>query len=79
MNYARSRRGKAARRKRNHPAVRMGRGYEEALGACGIAIYSKWCQRRGYAGTGAVKITEGLAAAGVTVTARPVEELRRAG
>ena len=63
---------------RNHPAVRMWRGYEEALGAYGAAICREW-QRRGYADTCAVKISDDLTAAGVTVPVRPVPELRRAG
>lgn len=48
---------------RHHPAVRMWRGYEEALGAYGIAICREW-QRRGYADSCEVKITEDLSAAG---------------
>jgi hypothetical protein len=63
---------------RNHPAVRMWRGYEEALGAYGIAICREW-QRRGYADTCEVKIMDDLGTAGVTVPVRPVGELRRAG
>ena len=61
---------------RYHPAVRMWRGYEEALGAYGVAICREW-QRRGHADTCAGKITDDLVAAGVAVPVRPVEELRR--
>ena len=63
---------------RHHPVVRMWRGYEEALGAYGIAICREW-QRRGYADTCEVKIVDDLRAAGVTVPVRPVEELQGAG
>ena len=54
---------------RNYPAVRMWRGYE-GLGAYGIVNCHEW-QGRGYADNCAVKITEDLAAAGITVTGRP--------
>lgn len=48
------------------PDGRMWRGYEEALGAYGIAICREW-QRRGRAETCADKITDDLAAAGPAV------------
>jgi hypothetical protein len=63
---------------RHHPAVRMWRGYEEALGAYGSAICHEWV-RRGHADTCLVKIGDDLAAAGVTVPARSEQELRAAG
>jgi pyrimidine dimer DNA glycosylase len=63
---------------RHHPAVRMWRGYEEALGAYGTAVCREW-QRRGYADTCEAKITDELGAAGIAVPVRPVEELRQAG
>jgi hypothetical protein len=44
---------------RNHPAVRMWRGYEEALAAYGLAICAEW-RRRGYADTCADKIVSEL-------------------
>jgi pyrimidine dimer DNA glycosylase len=63
---------------RHHPAVRMWRGHEEALGAYGIAVCREW-QRRGYADTCEAKIMDELGAAGITGPVRPVEELGRAG
>lgn len=47
----------------NHPAVRMWRGYEEALGAYGIVVCREW-QRRGHADSCAAKIVDDLHAAG---------------
>ncbi|HEY0718027.1 MAG TPA: MSMEG_6728 family protein [Streptosporangiaceae bacterium] len=63
---------------RHHPAARMWRGYEEALGAYGAAICGEW-RRRGHADTCAVKIGDELAAAGVAVPTRSELELREAG
>ena len=63
---------------RHHPAVRMWRGYEEALGAYGAAICREWV-RRGHTDTCQVKIGDDLAAAGVAVPARSEQELRAAG
>ncbi|HEY2279438.1 MAG TPA: MSMEG_6728 family protein [Streptosporangiaceae bacterium] len=63
---------------RHHPAVRMWRGYEEALGAYGVAICREW-RRRGYADTCEVKIMDDLTAAGVPVPVRAEPELRAAG
>jgi hypothetical protein len=62
----------------NHPAVRMWRGYEEALGAYGIAVCREW-QRQGHADSCAAKIRDDLRAAGVTGPVRPVRKLRQAG
>jgi hypothetical protein len=50
---------------RHHPAARMWRGYEEALGAYGVAICREWC-RRGHADTCDVKIRHELAGLGIT-------------
>lgn len=63
---------------RHHPAVRMWRGYEEALGAYGAVICGEW-RRRGFADTCEVKIMDDLAAAGVAVPVRTEPELRAAG
>ena len=49
---------------RHHPAAKMWTGYEEALGAYGVAICQEWC-RRGHADTCDAKIRAELAAAGV--------------
>ncbi len=62
----------------HHPAVRMWRGYEEALGAYAVAICREWC-RRGFADTCEVKILDDLAAAGVPTPPRSQADLRRAG
>ena len=63
---------------RHHPAVRMWRGYEEALGAYGAAICREWV-RRGHTDTCEIKIGDDLAAAGVAVPTRSEQELRAAG
>jgi hypothetical protein len=63
---------------RHHPAVRMWRGYEEALGAYGVAICREWVQR-GHADTCEAKIMADLAVAGVPVPVRSEPELRQAG
>ena len=48
---------------RHHPAAKMWKGYEEALGAYGVAICREWC-RRGHTDTCDVKIRAELAGAG---------------
>ncbi len=63
---------------RNHPAVRMWRGYPEALGAYGAVVCAEW-RRRGYADTCEAKINADLRAAGVRVPVRSEAELRAAG
>jgi hypothetical protein len=63
---------------KHHPAVRMWRGYEEALGAYGLAICREWC-RRGHADTCAGTLQEDLAIAGLAVPPRTQRELRAAG
>jgi Pyrimidine dimer DNA glycosylase len=62
---------------RHHPAAKMWAGYEEALGAYGVAICREWC-RRGHADTCDAKIRAELAAAGV-VEVRSQAELAAAG
>lgn len=62
---------------KHHPAVRMWRGYEEALGAYGLAVCREWC-RRGHADTCAGTLQEDLAAAGLAVPPRTQRELRAA-
>ena len=57
---------------RNHPAAKMWRGYEEALGAYGVAICQEWCAR-GFADTCDVKIRQDLADAGVETVRSQVE------
>jgi MoxR-like ATPase len=61
----------------HHPAVRMWRGHEEALGAYAVAICREWC-RRGHADTCETKILADLAEAGLPVPPRSQAELRRA-
>ena len=61
---------------KNHPAVRMWAGFEEALGRYGLVVCEEWV-RRGYADTCAATITADLATAGVTVI-RSEPALRRA-
>ena len=63
---------------KNHPAVRMWRGYEEALGSYAVVICREWC-RRGYADTCEMKILDDLADAGVAVPPRSQDELSGAG
>jgi hypothetical protein len=63
---------------RHHPAVRMWRGYEDALGAYGAVICREW-RRRGFADTCEMKIMDDLAAAGVAVPVLTEPELREAG
>lgn len=62
---------------KSHPAVLMWKGYEEALGAYGMAICGEWC-RRGYADTCAAKIGADARMAGV-VSIRSQAELSAAG
>ncbi len=53
----------------HHPAVRMWRGYEEALGSYGIVVCREW-RRRGRADTCEHKLLDDLRAAGVHVPPR---------
>ena len=62
---------------RHHPAVKMWRGYEEALAAYGDAICREWV-RRGHADTCAAKILDDARCADVRHV-RPQPELARAG
>ena len=62
---------------RHHPAAKMWKGYEEALGAYGVAVCREWC-RRGHADTCDVKIRAELAKLGVT-TVREQPDLEAAG
>ena len=62
---------------RHHPAAKMWKGYEEALGAYGVGICGEWC-RRGHTDTCEVKIRAELAALGIA-TVRDQAELARAG
>ena len=63
---------------RNHPAVRMWRGYEEALTAYGLAICAEWCAR-GHADTCADKIATELTTMTGRKRVRSQRELRRLG
>lgn len=60
----------------HHPAVLMWRGYEEALGAYGVAIVREWVGR-GRADTTAATMREDLAAAGLRVPPRSQRQLAR--
>jgi hypothetical protein len=60
---------------RNHPAVRMWRGFEEALAAYGLAICSEWTAR-GHADTCADKIVAELTAMTRRKRVRSQDELR---
>jgi len=62
---------------RHHPAVKMWRGYEEALGRYSLTCCEVW-QALGFADTCAATITTDLAAAGVT-TIRSQAELAATG
>lgn len=62
----------------HHPAVLMWKGYEEALGAYGLAVCQEWC-RRGRADTCEAKILDDLADAGFAVPPRSQDDLRAAG
>lgn len=64
---------------RNHPAVLMWRGYEEALAAYGLAICREWCAR-GFADTCESKIIAELRTiTGRRTRIRPQAELRERG
>ena len=63
---------------RNHPAVRMWRGFEEALTAYALAICAEWCAR-GYADTCADKIVQELTAMTRRKRVRSQAELRALG
>jgi hypothetical protein len=63
---------------KHHPAVLMWRGYDEALGAYGVAICQEWC-RRGRADTCETQIVDELAAVGVPTPIRTQRELQAAG
>jgi hypothetical protein len=63
---------------KNHPAVRMWRGFEEALGAYGVAVCREWC-RRSHADTCELKILDDLREAGVRAPPRTQARLARAG
>jgi hypothetical protein len=58
----------------HHPAVRMWRGHEEALGAYALAVCREW-RRRSYADTCAPTILADLAAAGLPSPPRLQHEL----
>jgi hypothetical protein len=62
---------------KNHPAVKMWRGHEEALGRYGFVCCAVWGER-GFADTCAATMTADLAEAGVR-SARTEEELLAAG
>jgi hypothetical protein len=62
---------------RNHPAVRMWRGYEEALGRYSFTCCEIWTEQ-GYADTCAATIGQDLRAAGVD-SVRTQDELAGAG
>ena len=62
---------------RHHPAVRMWRGHEEALGTYGVTICRAWFAR-GFADTCELQLREELARVGV-VAPRNQEELAAAG
>lgn len=62
---------------RHHPAVKMWRGYEEALGRYSLTVCEVWTEA-GRADTCAATITVDLAAAGVT-RIRSQAELAEAG
>ena len=62
---------------RHHPAAKMWKGYEEALGAYAVAICREWC-RRGHADTCEATIRHELSALGIT-TVRDQAELAGAG
>ncbi|MGH9265344.1 MAG: MSMEG_6728 family protein [Acidimicrobiales bacterium] len=62
---------------RHHPAAKMWKGYEEALGAYGLAVCREWC-RRGHTDTCDLKIRQELAGLGITAV-RDQAELEAAG
>lgn len=63
---------------KHHPAVAMWRGFEEALGAYGVAVCREW-QRRGFADTCEAQILDELGDIGVAVPPRTQAELAGAG
>jgi hypothetical protein len=63
---------------RNHPAVRMWRGYEQALAAYGLAVCAEW-RARGHADTCAEKIAAELLAITRRKRVRTQVELRALG
>jgi hypothetical protein len=63
---------------KHHPAVRMWRGWEEALGAYGVAICEEW-RRRGFADTCEASILADLRDAGLPSPPRRQAELGAAG
>ncbi len=62
---------------KRHPATLMWKGYEEALGAYGVAVCREWC-RRGHTDTCDVKIRAELATLGIT-SVRDQADLAEAG
>lgn len=58
---------------KHHPATRMWRGHEEALGSYGLAVVAEWCDQ-GRADTCEATILTDLAAAGIR-RPRPQAEL----
>jgi hypothetical protein len=62
---------------RNHPAVLMWKGYEEALVAYGVAVCRAWCEL-GFDDTVEAKLRADLAATGIG-TVRDQAELAAAG
>lgn len=63
---------------KHHPAVRMWRGHEEALGAYAVAVCREWCGR-GHADTCEATILDDLRTAGIPVPPRSQDELDRDG
>ncbi|MFF3864372.1 MSMEG_6728 family protein [Micromonospora sp. NPDC001898] len=63
---------------RNHPAVKMWAGYEEALVRYGLDVCAVWCEP-GRADTCAATLATDLAAACGVVTVRTQEMLAQAG
>ncbi|HEX6419125.1 MAG TPA: MSMEG_6728 family protein [Acidimicrobiales bacterium] len=63
---------------KHHPAVRMWRGHEEALGAYGVAVCREW-RHRGHADTCEAKILDELREAGFAAPPRSQARLARAG
>ncbi len=63
---------------KHHPAVVMWRGFEEALGAYGVAVCEEWVSR-GLGDTCAATMAVDLAAAGVRVPPRRQSALAGAG
>jgi hypothetical protein len=63
---------------RHHPAVRMWRGYEEALTRYGLEICRRWCEA-GHRDTCAASLSAEFQAASGLATPRIQPELARAG